>query len=292
LNSNKYKKLTAIWVLSCNDEPAVMTYESIKQRIGNTNIDEVRNLVKEFPELFQITIPEKHLVNWKNQMRDGQNRSKWIAKEGSKVISQLQLNDVFRNRFRNSNSAKPVDKSILEWGFNYINEIVLKKEKEKQHWLVLVERLILPVLSVIVVACSGYWVYENGKDQMNLLAQQNKINQINTKREHFLPTYNKLTEHIGKSLFYGFHNNFDYRANQIKSGRIELYKLMPFVNKSVFDSLKTTYTEYSTLLMVSDSMQNRSIEYNNKVFQKYSELQVELWEGINKEFTIEEVGEK
>lgn len=210
MDSNKYKKLTAIWVLSCNDKPAIMTYKSINLRIGNSNIDEIRNLIIEFPELFQISIPEKHLRKWKTQMLDGKNRSKWIAKEGSKVINELQLNDVFRNRFRNSISVKPVENSILEWGLNYINEIVLKKEKEKQHWLVLTERLILPILSFIVVALSGYWVYENGQNQLNLQAEQNEVNRINTKREHFLPTYNKLIEHIGKSLFYGFHNNFDY----------------------------------------------------------------------------------
>lgn len=77
----------------------------------------------------------------------------------------------------------------------------------------------------------------------------------------------------------------------MKKGRIELYKLLPFVNDSVFDSLKTTYTEYSKLLMVSESMENQSDKYNQQVFQKYSELQVELWDAINKEFEIEVIKE-
>ncbi|WP_299217240.1 hypothetical protein [uncultured Dokdonia sp.] len=120
----KIKNVTAIWILSSNDSVPQITYKGITERIENISEEEIKNIVKEFPELFQEEIPSKHLVQWKVLMNQGSNRPKWIAKSNTQEedIKNLNTCDIFRNRFRNSIESEPLSYNLIEWGINYINE--------------------------------------------------------------------------------------------------------------------------------------------------------------------------
>lgn len=286
-NSEKYKLTTAIWVLSCNDKPAQMTYNSIVERIDNVNLNEIKKIVSNFPELFQLQIPKKQFNEWKSQMKNGQNRPKWIARSNSDdTIKNLKLDDVFRNRFRNSINAEPVDISILNWGINYIQEYYHKKERKKEKCWQLLSSLFLPVVSILVVAISQYFITQNDKKKIEIEKLKTEINRMEFNSGLIYPIYNNLVDCIGKSMLYGLFQDYEYRNKELKNASIELYKLMPFVKEEKFESIKQLYTEYHALLIKNDSSQNLKESEKKEIFQKYGELTNELWKAINDEIKV------
>lgn len=286
-DNKAYKLTTAIWVLSCNDKPTQMTYKGIIERIDNVSLDEIRSIVSNFPELFQLQIPKKQLEDWKSQMKGGCNRPKWIAQSNSDdTIENLELDDVFRNRFRNSIDAEVVDNSILEWGINYIHEFYEKKERQAEKIWQRLSSFILPLISVLVVAFSAYTVSQNEKQKIEIEKLKTEINRMEFKSELIYPSYNKLVDCIGKSMLYGFFENYEYRNKELKNARIELYKLMPFVNEDKFDPIKQIFTDYHVLMIKNDSLQNLTDNQKEEIFEKYGELTNELWKAINNEIKV------
>src|SRR4051812_19859411 len=79
LEPDVFDVLSATWVLACNDENHIVTYEGLRYRLGVHAGLEVRALVKKRIDLFRLRIPPSQLENWKNAMREGKRRPVWIA---------------------------------------------------------------------------------------------------------------------------------------------------------------------------------------------------------------------
>src|SRR5215203_3916358 len=70
--------LSTIWMFSCTDSIPMMTYKGIEFRMGCVKEREIRNLVKDFEELFRIRVPQQRLNRWKDDMRECKGIPSWI----------------------------------------------------------------------------------------------------------------------------------------------------------------------------------------------------------------------
>ena len=69
--------VSAIWILSSNDENHMITYEGIRERLGLSAGFDVRDLVNKRRELFRPKGPTQAVENWKKRMREKAQPS-WI----------------------------------------------------------------------------------------------------------------------------------------------------------------------------------------------------------------------
>src|SRR5438128_12623662 len=70
--------VSAIWILACNDENPIITYEGIPYRLGLTPGFDIKRLVGTRAELFRHGIPSQRLRKWKEEMRAGKHLPAWI----------------------------------------------------------------------------------------------------------------------------------------------------------------------------------------------------------------------
>src|SRR6478735_3418366 len=72
--------LSAVWILSCNDDNPIMTYQGISDRLNLPEGFDVKALVAGRRELFRTGLLESRLTGWKQEMRAGSHRPGWMVK--------------------------------------------------------------------------------------------------------------------------------------------------------------------------------------------------------------------
>ncbi|MFO8010698.1 MAG: hypothetical protein R6U89_07790, partial [Dehalococcoidia bacterium] len=97
--------LSAMWVLSCNDENPLMAYQGIIYRLGLPPNYDVENLVKPRADLFRRKVTSSRLEEWKQEMLAGKRIPAWIKAihdedTRRKTIQSLSPDDIFRSQFR------------------------------------------------------------------------------------------------------------------------------------------------------------------------------------------------
>src|SRR5262249_5371467 len=102
--------LSAVWILSCNDDNPIMTYRSIGQRLSLDESYDIKAIVRSRPELFRPGILNSRLNAWKDLMRGGKRRPAWITEirdqtKQRQAIDSINREDVFRNQFRVEDEA-------------------------------------------------------------------------------------------------------------------------------------------------------------------------------------------
>ena len=70
--------LSAIWILSCNDENPILTYKGITTRLGLPDKFDARTLIRSRSELFRPGTLNSRLDAWKKLMKSGKSRPAWI----------------------------------------------------------------------------------------------------------------------------------------------------------------------------------------------------------------------
>jgi hypothetical protein len=76
-SSDNSGKLSAIWLLSCNDKNAIMTYIGVARRLSLPE-DYVRSMVDKHPELFRKGFPEERLKIWREQLSMLKTPPAWL----------------------------------------------------------------------------------------------------------------------------------------------------------------------------------------------------------------------
>jgi hypothetical protein len=69
INRDKFDILSAVWVLVCNDQGSIMTYNGIKYRLKLPTDYNIKSLVEERGELFRPGVPSERLEDWKSEKR-------------------------------------------------------------------------------------------------------------------------------------------------------------------------------------------------------------------------------
>jgi hypothetical protein len=147
--------LSAIWILSCNDENPIITYEGIKYRLSLPEDYDVKSLIQSRGELFRFRVPARRLEAWKEQMKAGRHLPSWIrdiqdTSTRETKIDGLSTDDVFRNQFRAKTAAPPAPIEVIKWGLEHIDRlrkagIEAREEKTKK-----ITGMWIPVLSMLV----------------------------------------------------------------------------------------------------------------------------------------------
>lgn len=271
-NEAEYKLATTIWVLSCSDKLPQMTYKSLEFRVDGITEKDCQRLIEKFPELYRKSIPKKQFETWKSKMKKGESRPHWIAISGDQEskINNLQREDVFRNRFRNSLNAAVTSAEILAWGLAYIKDhYSLKTAAESRRWN-RIATTVVPALSILVAGLSIWFSAESSNNQ---LAFENK----KFERELIVPNYNRLVEGLSNSyLLGGMKADPQTVLDEVSKARSSLMALSPFLEESTYQRLNHQLTTYSLNLLSryspNDSTRNDSVaEYYTQVSTLISE---------------------
>ena len=144
----RFDVLSGAWILASNDENSIMTYKSVKYRLGLSEDYPLKELIKSRGELFRIGIPDWRLNKWKTQMVEGKHLPSWVReledeKHRNESIRSLSSEDVFRSQFRAEPAADRSLVDTLDWGLNHIDrlrraslESKAQSAKSWQMWLV------------------------------------------------------------------------------------------------------------------------------------------------------------
>lgn len=283
-NNSEYKVLTSIWVLSCNDKVPQMTYQGILERVEIPKGTDIRKLIKKFPELFQEKIPQKHFLEWKSEMLNEVNRPKWIANSDSqkKTISELIIEDVFRNRFRNSIDSEANNTDILKWGLEYLKDhFVINKNKTELIWT-RIFTILIPLLSIIV---AGISVYSSSSNNKNLIEFERK----KTEREIILPSYHRFLNSINNSVINSYVNkDYEYTANEISKTRTAFFELNPFLDSLEYSKIKLQLNEYHYLILKEKDLDSLTSKEMDSVNILYTDIIKNLNKSISEKLNTDD----
>jgi hypothetical protein len=165
LEPDNFDILSATWILACNDENNILTYEGLRYRLGLAESYPISELVKKRRDLFRLEIPKSQLAEWKEEMARGQRLPVWIREKNldqrANVIASLSSADGFRSQFRAGTRAEKSDINILDWGLQHIErlrkaqlDINQKSAKSWQMWLVFV----VSFLNILVTLALGIYL--------------------------------------------------------------------------------------------------------------------------------------
>jgi len=162
---DEFDVLSAVWILSCNDENPIMAYDGLKFRLGIPNGYDIKSLIAKRGELFRKGIPDDRLQQWKSEILGGKGVPLWIKAMNTEddwrnTINAITAHDVFRNQFRPSKNAEKSSIEVINWGLQHIDRlrkarIELKEVSAKQWqvWLVFGAAVVGVVVQVIIAVC-------------------------------------------------------------------------------------------------------------------------------------------
>jgi hypothetical protein len=151
--------VSAIWILSCNDENPITTYAGVVARLGLSGENKVKAIIRSRRELFRPGVGQSRLVRWKDRLRQGEGLPGWLQEISDPALRAARINEitsdeVFRNQFRTSENAPRCDLSTIDWGLQHIERLRKAssdaRNERRQRWTALV----IPAGSLIIAALS------------------------------------------------------------------------------------------------------------------------------------------
>jgi len=155
--------LSATWVMACNDEQPIITYEGIRWRLNLAPSFDLRGLIQSRGDLFRRGVSQARLDEWKNAVQANKQVPGWIRSiqntdDKHRTIDKLTVNDVFRSQFRTVRGAPQSSLEVIDWGLRHIDrlrrasyEAGEKTAKSWQIWLVFAVGL-LSIAATIIAA--------------------------------------------------------------------------------------------------------------------------------------------
>lgn len=159
---DEFDVLSAAWILSCNDENPIITYDGLKHRLGLPGGYDIKLLIAKRGELFRKGVPEDRLQRWKYEMLAGKHIPSFIKVLNSEddrrnAINALSAHDVFRCQFRTSGNAEKSPIEVINWGLQHIDRLRKAKlefkdvsAKQWQVWLVFGAAVVGVIVQIII----------------------------------------------------------------------------------------------------------------------------------------------
>ena len=160
----EFDLISAIWIMACNDEGSILTYQGINHRLQLNDKAKVQKLIESRPDLFRLGVTQRWLDEWKEEMKKGKSRPSWIRdpediSESERLtrIEGIIVKDVFRSQFRTKKDSPQSELDVVEWGLKHIDRL-RKAEIEKedtrtrswQVWLIFCVGFVNLVATVVV----------------------------------------------------------------------------------------------------------------------------------------------
>jgi hypothetical protein len=158
-NLEYFDAVSAIWILSCNDENPITTYAGVLERLGFSDDHEVKAIIRSRRELFRPGVGRSRLAKWKDRLRQGEGLPGWLQEITDPALRASRINEitsdeVFRNQFRTAENAPRCDLSTIDWGLQHIERLrgatFEARNERRQRWTTLV----IPAGSLVVAALS------------------------------------------------------------------------------------------------------------------------------------------
>lgn len=282
--------VSAIWILACNDENPIITYEGIRSRLGLTPEVDIKALVGTRAELFRHGIPSQRLMRWKQEMRAGKHLPAWMKdvddeQKKAATIEALTTEDVFRSQFRAEADALRSPIEIIDWGINHIDRLRkagVEAREEKFKWITgLAVPLFSMVIALAAVLSSAY-------------LQTKSINSEFESKKY--ETTFRLKEEAYISFMKGIADAYDHAYPGVRPPTLEgpalmqsidrletaYYSLEPFLNKQKQWEVWNRYQEFvSMCLEVQKSPDSPDREkYHDKFLAFRLYFRTELYEAL------------
>jgi hypothetical protein len=124
---DEWNVLSAIWILSCNDDNPIITYKGLELRLCLPPSYDVKSLVIERRELFRLRVSNVRFEVWKTEMQQGHSLPIWIKgieePDRRKLINDLTRDDVFTSQFRTEEHSERSSLDVIDWGLRHIESL-------------------------------------------------------------------------------------------------------------------------------------------------------------------------
>jgi hypothetical protein len=276
--------LSAIWILACNDDAALMLYRSIEFRLGTEETLNLKNLISKHGELFRKKCPESELLKWKQKMLMGNFLPSWIRdipneNDRKEAINSITVDDVFRSQFRPKLESPTSSIDIINWGLEHLErarkyKIEAREEKWKR-WKEVGIPLISIVIALLTVLFTSYWQYENIQAQREIKEYELSFRPRQEGYSKFMTLINNGYELSAKTA---------KLPDQVKSGNEMVgyfsqlentyYGIEPFLTEEKRNKLWNKYQEYQSFLFTisEKNTEQRTDAERNKLIDTFLEF--------------------
>jgi len=239
--------LSAIWILACNDENPIITYEGIKYRLGLPADYDVKSLIQSRGEMFRRGVPSRRLEGWKQIMLTGKHLPSWIRdieNESSRkaTIEALTPEDVFRNQFRAEADAPRSPIEIIKWGLEHIDRLRKADVEAREEKVKRITGMWIPLLSMSIALAAIV---------SSAFLQNRSINtQIDLKKYEtsFKPKQDGYASYM-RSLIEAYENAYkgDVNALVVSLDKTEAayYNLEPFLDENKRQAIWEQFQQFS-----------------------------------------------
>ena len=262
----KYRNLSSIWLLSCNDERNLITYKGINDRLG-IDINEVKELVGTHRELFRLSCSDSQLKDWKDKMLANGNKNfpSWITNEKDNdkrntLINDLKGDDIFRNQFRAKSGAERAEIILINWGLDYIERLRKDANEKSEKYRAYISALAPYIVVIITSACLIYNIHsqnKNNETQNNIRAKETELLAKQKEYPNCFKYINQAFDAAKKSDAVSLKNNIDNIAFSINS-------LEPFLSIAEKEKVWSIYKKYKIFLF-SFKNANSTIKVLNSI---------------------------
>ena len=224
--------LSGTWILACNDENPVITYEGITDRLSLDPDYNVRALVASRRELFRPGLAERDLEIWKEALRKREIvRPTWVIRKGSEA-SQLQAidsltgPDVFRSQFRTGDQAQNRDLKIITWGLEHIDRLrksaAEEAEQKSKRWTA----VMIPLASILLAAFSAGTTFELGREN---LTEQSRLKLYEVSFKPKQDAYSKLMVALSNAIMAAGSNDQKAVLPDLIEAKSAYFPMEPFL---------------------------------------------------------------
>ena len=243
--------LSSIWILSCNDEKAIITYEDLEYRLNPPGDIDLRKLVQGRAELFRRGVARHRLALWKQKMLAGEQLPSYLQDledaERKTKIASIGQDDVFRNQFRAGPAAAPAQIEVLDWGLQHIDRMRKARSEAKEQKLKELSSKWLPLLStavaLVAILSTGYFQKQNMDTQARLKYYEVELKPKQESYDTFMKSLIAAGDNARK-------NDHAALVHDLTDMELAYYKLEGFLaenNRENRDSIWKKFQEFSAL---------------------------------------------
>lgn len=314
IDPDRLDKVSAIWIVACNDKDAIITYKSIIQRFPSWELkeDEVRQLVKEHGELFSPVVASDWLDDWKNWVKTGHYPG-WVIdlhaddsepkttlqNRRNDEIDKLKRKDVFRCQLRTDTRSRPPmgppDPSVppcgtdaVKVGLEHIDRlrkagVEMREEKLKRY-----TGLIIPALAILMSgatallsgAVAGWSVYSSRQATSVAAAEtevESEVKLWDLEARVRGDAYESTLDALQLAFDAAERDDESETQKQLTHIRLNLFKLEPLILQAESrEEIWGDYNRFQKLILVVLDNSRRGSGPDSKVTQQINDLREQI----------------
>ncbi len=245
LNVENAGILSAIWIIASNDENPIITYRSIRNRLGLKSEYPLENLVRSRSELFRLGAPEWRLDEWKEIMRKGGQFPSWFhdhpPEKFPDLINSITPSEVFRSQFRINRAVDKSSVELIEWGLQHIERLrkgSLEHHETRWKWQ---REVLIPSLSILAAivavtasSCLQYVAISSQENQKATeLATQERLKKYEVSYTQRSQAYSNLIRAYNDISAKTVEGEVDGLMKALQNMETAFLELRPFLEKGI-----------------------------------------------------------